>query len=166
MTPRADKRSLQPTSTFSFCRFVGDQHCMQSHSIYSHSYMLLSHQVSICAFGHAFLVANSVPVCFAADPVHTSSAAPPAPPASAQLVTYSSLPPMSPAMAAALPEQHPPRQRSVKWPVAASSSRTADQPGASPGRPTLLHSTTGPLSEASCDQVRASCIAACLYSSQ
>ena len=95
---------------------------------------------------------QSVPVCSAADPEHISSAAP-----SAQLVTYSSLPPMSPAMAAALPEQHPPRQRSVKWPVAVSS-KTADQLSASPGRPTLLQTTQVALGTSG-EQVRAKCIA-------
>ena len=96
-------------------------------------------------------------VCSAADPAHSSSAASPT-----QLVTYSSLPPMPPAMATAQPDQHPPRHRSVKWPVAASSSRTADQLPSSPGRPTLLQASRGTLSEGgpSVDQVRARCVAA------
>ena len=68
---------------------------------------------------------------------------------------------MSPAMATALPDQHPSRHRSVKWPVAASSNRTIDQPAASPGRPTLLQASKGASAESgtSADQASALCVA-------
>ena len=94
-----------------------------------------------------------VPVCSAADPAQNSSAVA----CPSQLVTYSSLPPTSPASAMAVPDQQPPRHRSMKWPVAASSGRTADQLPASPGRPTLLQASEGgPDESGTCaDQVRA-----------
>lgn len=91
--------------------------------------------------------------CSAADPVHSISAVASPP----QLVTYSSLPPMAPALATAAADQLPPRQRSIKWPVAAATGRTPDQPSASSGKPTVQPATNIGSSEAGAttDQARA-----------
>lgn len=91
--------------------------------------------------------------CSAADPAHSTTAVA----SPTQLLTYSSLPPMAPALAAPAADQLPPRQRSIKWPVAAASGRTADQPSASYGKPTVQPATDMGSSEAGAttDQVRA-----------
>lgn len=90
--------------------------------------------------------------CSAGDPAYDSSGSASA----SQLVTYSSLPPMPPAPATTVSDPLPPRQRSIKWPVAAAGDRPADQPCTSPGRPTLQAAAKlGPTdTAATLDQVR------------